>query len=157
MLLHRSFVMRASHHAKATRGDVGNPNQMSKTATIRQVMTPCPHTIGSDQPLAQAHKIMRELGIRHLPVLRGRQLVGVVSHRDLLFIETIAGVDVDIDSVADAMSSDVYTTYPEESLLAVARVMAARKFGCAVVMDKGRVAGIFTVTDALRVLTYLLG
>jgi acetoin utilization protein AcuB len=93
---------------------------------------------------------MREGGIRHLPVLRGGKLVGVLTQRDLYFLETISGVDIEIDKVADAMTSDVYSVEPEESLREVARVMATRKYGCAVVMEDGRVLGIFTVTDAMR-------
>ncbi|HVH42902.1 MAG TPA: CBS domain-containing protein [Labilithrix sp.] len=120
------------------------------TTTIRQVMTRTPHTIGSDQSLAQAHKVMREHGLRHLPVLRGGELVGILTQRDLYFLESISGVDVDLDSVADAMSPDVYSVGPNESLRDVARVMADRKLGCALVIDRGQVLGIFTVTDALR-------
>lgn len=117
---------------------------------MREVMTVCPHTIGSDQPLSRAHEVMREIGARHLPVLRSGRLVGVLSQRDLYFLETIAGVDVEIDRVADAMTSDVYTTGPDESVRDVARIMAQRKYGCAVVLDGDRILGIFTVTDALR-------
>ncbi|MBX3197873.1 MAG: CBS domain-containing protein [Labilithrix sp.] len=113
-------------------------------------MTPAPHTIGSDQKLALAHKVMREHRLRHLPVLRAGKLVGVLSERDLFFLETIAGVDIDIDAVSDAMSSDVYTAHPDDALRDVARTMAARRYGCAVVMDNGQLLGIFTATDALR-------
>jgi len=120
-------------------------------------MTVCPHTIGSDQKLAKAHQIMRELGIRHLPVLRGGELVGVLSQRDLYFLETLSGVDIDIDQVADAMTPEVFTTHPDEPLRNVAREMANKKYGCAVVMDEQRrVRGIFTVTDALRCLADVL-
>ena len=117
---------------------------------MRDVMTVCPHTIGSDQTLARAHAVMRELGVRHLPVLRSGKLVGVLSQRDLYFLETIAGVDADVDRVADAMTTDVYTAGPDDSVRDVARVMALRKYGCAVVMHGDCILGIFTVTDALR-------
>jgi acetoin utilization protein AcuB len=129
---------------------------VSRTTKIRQVMTPAPHTIGSDQKLALAHRIMREHELRHLPVLRGGTLVGVLSERDLFFLESIAGVDVDIDSVADAMTSDVYTAAPEDALRDVVRTMSNRKYGCAVVIDNGRLIGIFTATDALRHLADVL-
>src|SRR5262249_30090432 len=108
-----------------------------------------PHTIGTDQTLSRAHAVMREHGIRHLPVLRGGKLVGVLSQRDLYFLETISGVDIEIDKVADALSPDVYTTHPDPPLREVARVMAHQKYGCAVVVDHGKVLGIFTVTDAV--------
>lgn len=128
-----------------------------RQTSIGELMTRSPHTIGSDQTLATAHRLMREHHLRHLPVLRGGRLVGVLTQRDLYFLETIAGVDLEIDRVADAMSPEVYTVAPEESLRDVARTMAVRKLGCAVVIDKGHVAGIFTATDALRHLGDMLG
>ena len=133
------------------------PPPVSPTTKIRQVMTPAPHTIGSDQKLSLAHKIMREHGLRHLPVLRGGKLVGVLSERDLFFLETIAGVDVDIDSVSDAMTSDVYTAHPDDQLSDVARRMYIHKYGCTVVIERGRLLGIFTATDALRHLVDVIG
>ena len=128
----------------------GEQSYISRTTKIRQVMTLAPHTIGSDQKLSVAHRLMREHQLRHLPVLRGGKLVGVLSQRDLYFVESLAGVDVEIDCVADAMSQDVYTAHPDDSLRDVARIMANRKYGCAVVVEQGRLLGIFTVTDALR-------
>ena len=126
------------------------PSYISRTTRIRQVMTPAPHTIGSDQKLSVAHRVMREYQLRHLPVLRAGKLVGVLSQRDLFFLESLTGVDVEIDCVADAMTQDVYTAHPDDSLRDVARLMATRKYGCAVVLEQGRLLGIFTVTDALR-------
>jgi acetoin utilization protein AcuB len=131
------------------------PSPPSPT-TIRQVMTPAPHTIGTDQTLAAAHALMRTHGLRHLPVLRGGRLVGVLSQRDLYFLETISGVDVDIDQVADAMTPDVYSVAPEVEVREVARIMAMHKYGCAVVTENGKIMGIFTANDALRHLADLL-
>lgn len=117
---------------------------------VGDLMTPSPHTIGSDQTLVAAHEVMREHGLRHLPVLRGGALVGVLTERDLFFLETIAGVDVSIDTVTDAMSPDVYSVAPGDLMRDVARTMAERKLGCAVIVDRGAVVGIFTAVDALR-------
>lgn len=122
----------------------------SRQTSIGDLMTPAPHTIGSDQKLAMAHKVMRDHALRHLPVLRGGRLVGVLTQRDLFFLETVAGVDIAIDNVTDAMSPDVYSVTPDEPLHDVVRTMADRKIGCAVVVDRGAVVGIFTATDALR-------
>jgi acetoin utilization protein AcuB len=115
-------------------------------------MTPTPHTIGSDQTLVRAHAMMREHQIRHLPVLRSGKLVGVLSQRDLYFVETLDGVDVKIDTVADAMTSDVYTVGPEEKVVDVVRAMVAHRYGSAVVVERTHVVGIFTATDALAIL-----
>lgn len=142
--------MTTQTHARTTR-----VTRHSKL-TMNDVMTAQPVTVGRDQPLAVAHAMMREHGCRHLPVLEHGDLVGVVSQRDLYFLETIAGVDMDTDRVDDAMSSDAYAVTPDASVQEVAAEMAAHKYGCAVVMERGRVAGIFTATDALRVLAGFL-
>jgi CBS domain-containing protein len=54
------------------------------------------------------------------------------------------------------MSRDPYTTTPSAPLEEVARDMADRKYGSAVVVDHGKVVGLFTTVDALRALVVLL-
>lgn len=120
--------------------------------TMRDVMTPQPHTIGRDQTLDVAHRKMLKHDIRHLPVLDDGRLVGMLTQRDLYFLETIAGVDMTNDIVEDAMTPDTYRVDPSESVDHVAAVMCERKLGSAVVVEDGQVTGIFTVTDALRLL-----
>jgi acetoin utilization protein AcuB len=116
-------------------------------------MTHCPHTIGDDQPLRTAHEMMRRYAIRHLPVLKGGTLVGVVSQRDLHFIETLADVDLDKVPVSDAMSPEPYAVGPRSSLRKVAAEMADHRYGCAVIVEKERVIGILTTVDGMRALS----
>jgi acetoin utilization protein AcuB len=122
------------------------------TTSIAEVMTTSPHTIRADEKLARAHDVMREHGLRHLPVLDGGMLVGVLSQRDLYFVEAVGGVDARVDSVAHAMASEIYTVAPGDCVRDVARSMGENKYGCAVVVDRGHVVGIFTATDALALL-----
>ena len=96
--------------------------------------------------------MMAENGIRHLPVLERGDLVGIVSQRDLYFVETIAGVDKLTDKVEDAMTSDTRKFAPETLVADVAREMFVHKLGCAVIIERDRVVGIFTAMDALRLL-----
>ena len=117
---------------------------------MRQVMTPSPHTVGIDKPLTIARALMRTHCLRHLPVLQGGKLVGVLTQRDLYYLETVDGVDLNKDSVADAMTADVYVASPDDPIPDVARVMAAHKYGCAVIVEGGKVVGIFTANDALH-------
>jgi acetoin utilization protein AcuB len=120
--------------------------------TMRDVMTVNPHTITAEQTLALAHDVMRERDLRHLPVMRDGKLVGVVSQRDLYFLEAIAGIEATLERIQSAMSAEVYTVGPEERLADVARVMAENRYGCAVIVDGTSVLGIFTSTDALGLL-----
>jgi acetoin utilization protein AcuB len=124
--------------------------------TLREFMSRSPKTIGAEQTLATAHALMRKHRIRHLPVLRGRALVGLVSERDLLFVETIPGIDVDRVRVEEAMTEPVITLSSATSLEWVATEMAQHKLGSVVIMDDGVIGGVFTTIDALRALQTLL-
>jgi acetoin utilization protein AcuB len=119
---------------------------------IKEFMTRNPITIADHQSLATAHRMMREHGVRHLPVLSAGKLVGVVSMRDLYFIETLPGVKTDEVLVSEAMSSEVYTVSPDTPLDEVVREMADNKYGSVIVVDSTRAVGVFTTVDALRAL-----
>lgn len=124
--------------------------------TVSDRMTHTPHLIGVEQPMAAAHEMMRQNGIRHLPVLHGGKLVGIVSLRDLHFIETLRDVDPEAVRVEEAMTQDVYTVPPRTPLKEVVSEMAERKLGSAVVVDGTRIVGVFTTIDALDTLATML-
>jgi acetoin utilization protein AcuB len=124
--------------------------------TIEEFMTPAPHTIGFQQTLAAAHQLMGEHGIRHLPVLEGGKLVGILSQRDLHLIETLLDVNPSEIEVGEAMTPVPYTVNPRTPLRKVASEMATHKYGSAVVLEKDQVVGVFTTVDALRALFALL-
>jgi len=123
---------------------------------IEEFMTRSVHTIGTKSPLTEAHRLMNEHAIRHLPVLEGGRLVGMLSQRDLHLIETLKDVVPKEVLVEEAMSQDAYTVAPEAPLEDVAREMALHKYGSAVVVRGKEVLGIFTTTDALRALDTVL-
>jgi acetoin utilization protein AcuB len=99
---------------------------------------------------------MRARHVRHLPVLEGGRLVGVVSERDLYLLETLRGVDPGKEPVSEAMTEQPYAVSPEAKVHDVVREMLGKKYGSAVVVERGKVAGIFTRSDALRALEGLL-
>jgi acetoin utilization protein AcuB len=125
-------------------------------STVRRFMSVSPAVIESHRTLADAHAIMRERHIRHLPVVEGGRLVGVVSQRDLYLLETLRTVDAASETVTEAMSADPYRVSPDSPLEEVAHEMADRKFGAAVVMEGEQIVGIFTTVDALRALAAVL-
>jgi len=119
-------------------------------STIRNFMTPAPFSIGLAQTMTEASRRMREHRIRHLPVLEGGVVVGIISERDLAMVESLPGVDPATVTVAEAMTAEPYAISPATPLLEVVEALAAHKYGTAVVMEGGRLVGIFTVIDALR-------
>ena len=123
---------------------------------IRDYMSPTVHTVDLEASLPEARQLMKEHGIRHLPVLDGSRLVGVVSQRDVVALETSPFIDTSVISVHDAMAEVPYAVSPETPLREVVQVMADNKYGSAVVMEEGRVCGIFTTVDAMSVLAELL-
>lgn len=122
---------------------------------IQKFMTAMPHTVGSDIPLKKALELMTAHHIRHLPVQSAGTLEGVLSDRDIRLAASFQGAEE--LRVDDVMSPDPFKVSPDAELDYVVREMAEHKYGCAVVQqDNGRVVGIFTATDGLRVLAELL-
>lgn len=124
-------------------------SRKASAPTVGQLMSPALYTVRRDQTLEEAHRLMRLHDVRHLPVVDEGRLVGLLSQRDLYFVETIAGVDPTTDVVADAMETEVFTVPPSCPLRDAARTMAEEKHGCAVVVDRGEAVGVFTTHDAL--------
>lgn len=130
---------------------------MSKAIpTIQKFMTASPHSIGVEQTVAKAHAVMQDLKIRHLPVLHGGKLVGLLTERDARLVESLKDVDAKTITVEDAMSQTVYAVSPDAPLDEVAREMALHKYGSAVVMQNEKVVGIFTTVDVCTALAELL-
>lgn len=124
--------------------------------TIQKFMTTTPHSVGKDQTLEHAHRLLRAEKIRHLPVLDGGVLVGMVTERDLALIEGFETIDPKKVTVEDAMSTEVYSVSPDARLDEVVLEMAEKKYGSAVVVQNHKVVGIFTTVDACRALGELL-
>ena len=118
--------------------------------TVGEYMTPAPHTIGREQSLRAARQSMHANHVRHLPVLHGGELVGVLSERELEMLETLPGSDR--FTVEEAMAPDAYVVPAESPLDTVASEMARRKVGSAIVLRGSEVVGVFSVVDALRAL-----
>lgn len=120
--------------------------------TVREHMSVSPYTIGKDQTLAVASRLMRKHDIRHLPVLEGGALLGILSMRDVYLVKTLADVDDEKVTVEEAMTAEPYAVPPDTTLAEVVTTMAEHKYGTAVVMEGRDVVGIFTTIDALHVL-----
>jgi acetoin utilization protein AcuB len=122
--------------------------------SIRSVMTPFPYFVQAGDSLLVARALMVQHEVRHLPVKEGDQLVGVLTDRDLK-----RALDPDLGLppkdelfVQDVSVPDAFTVDTGEPLDRVLEEMAGRHLGSVLVTSHGRLAGIFTSTDACRVL-----
>jgi len=123
---------------------------------IQKYMTYIPKSIGYDQSIAQASEFMRKLHLRHLPVLKGGKLVGILTDRDISLVMSFKDTDAEKMTVEEAYTPDPYFTSPDAPLNEVVAHMAEKKYGCALIVDNGKLVGIFTETDAYKALAELL-
>ncbi len=120
---------------------------------VSHYMTKHPYTIARTASLAKAHALMREHGIRHLPVIDAdKRVVGIVSVGDLHLLETIADFSLEEVAVEEAMTPEPYVVSGDTPLHEVVAMMARHKYGSVIIVDDGVVTGIFTTVDALDVL-----
>lgn len=128
---------------------------MNTQFVIDSHMTEYPSSVTRNTSVAQALDIMKEGGFRHLPVLEDGKIVGIISQRDLIrmepFLESLNPL------VEDVMVKNPYIVSVGTPVSEVAHVMADEKFGCTIVVNNRMgVVGIFTTTDAMRLLSFLL-
>ena len=123
---------------------------------IKEYVTPSTQTITRNRSLSAAGRLMRDNHLRHLPVLDGGSIVGVVSERDLFLVESLPGVNPTDVRVEEAMIQDVFTVGPTTPLGEVIETMIDRKIGSAIVAEGDKVLGVFTTIDALRALHHVL-
>ena len=125
---------------------------MKHIPSIVSVMTPFPYSIDIDDTLDRAVEMMQSHHIRHLPVSETGQLVGVISDRDITVVtEPSRGYrSADNLKVRQVCILHGYAVEVSEPLDNVLLHMAQQHIGSALVTKRGKLVGIFTVTDACR-------
>lgn len=120
---------------------------------IKDYMAKFPFVTSPEATVTETLKYMKKTSVRHLPVLNSGELVGVVSERDLKSVESTSGA-----TVKDVMTGPPWVVSETEPLSSVVHWMAKQKVGSALVVnDAGKLLGIFTTTDALLILSRMLG
>jgi CBS domain-containing protein len=133
---------------------------------VSDIMTREVVTVFEEENLTGLMEGMERYGVRHLPVVDGKRLVGLVTHRDMLRVaaSTLLGNRASVDDtlekqhfVSAIMRRDVATASPDMKLADAARTMREQKIGCLPVVDAdGSLVGIVTATDFLRLAEQLL-
>ncbi|NVB84816.1 MAG: CBS domain-containing protein [Kofleriaceae bacterium] len=116
---------------------------------IQDFMTRQPWTVQADDSLTIAREMLDLRRIHQLPVLDAGEITGMISARDLRAAGQRMGVVAELMVPAATVAMDT-------ELNDVLDLMSAERYDAVVVTDAGRVEGIFTTTDALRILTSLL-
>lgn len=125
---------------------------MNKIPSVQSVMTPFPYSIDARASLREARHMMQSHEVRHLPVVAGKKLAGVITDRDLKrALDPSLGLPPkDELFVDDVMVHRPYIVETTERLDEVLERMAEELIGCALVVRESKLVGIFTTTDACR-------
>lgn len=132
---------------------------------VREVMSRTIVTLEAEQTLRDAMNLFRSNRIRHLPVVTGGKLIGIVTDRDVKRAtpSLLSGVTseefdhvLDTTTVAQVMTKEPLTAAPDDSLKAVAKIFLERKVGALPVVSGDELTGIVTEIDLLRVLHEML-
>lgn len=128
---------------------------------VRDCMTKNVLTLDAGKRLIVVQEMMSWAHIRHIPVIeKGRRVVGIVSHRDLLHAAmSSAAVAPTVERrhylgtipLATVMRTDVQTIGPDASIQEAAVKMRESKIGCLPVVDGGKLVGIISEYDLLGV------
>lgn len=132
---------------------------------VQDVMQPHVVTGHPDTSLKEALRLMRQRGIRHLPIVDAGLLVGIVSDRDVgqavaageVREEAGAGDILARIPIGAIMTRQVITTGPMTAVEEAAAIMLGHRISAVPVLDAERLVGIVTETDLLRVLVRALG
>jgi acetoin utilization protein AcuB len=127
----------------------------------RDLMTPNPVTVTPSASIAEAWDLMRELDIRHIPVVQGGVLIGMISDRDLARLDfgrllSAEGMDTIRRDLATAivriMRSDVIFVEPETEIGDIVELLVESKVGAVpvIVPETREVVGIVSYIDVLR-------
>ena len=123
---------------------------MRRIPAIKSVMTAFPYSVDIDAPIAEASEFFQKHDIHHLPVTENDELVGVLTARGISFyLETAKNKKKKKDVIVrDAYVNNAYVVDLNERLDKVLQTMAERHIGSALVTRRGKLAGVFTVSDA---------
>ena len=119
--------------------------------TVQKYMSYDPFFITAEKTVIEAQDLMKKHNIRHLPVLHDGEVIGILSDRDIKLAMSLIQADAMIKA-GYICHDHVYHVEPETHIDQVAQVMAEKHYGCAVVLQNGKLVGIFTTVDACRAL-----
>jgi len=123
-------------------------------------------TITKDERMTTAKKILQEKNIRHLPVVDGKKLIGLVTNMDIRKAEASPATSLEIRelhylldkiTVGEIMTRNVITISPDVSVEEATTLLHDNKIGCLPVVEDGNLVGIITENDVMELLIGVMG
>jgi CBS domain-containing protein len=132
---------------------------MKKREPVSHIMTSDVFTVNESDNLRDAVAIIRKNKIRHLPVVSGKSVSGIISRTDInrltfgALFENQEGADeavLDMLSIPQVMTSKPRTVSPDDSIKEVAEIFSKEEYHALPVVENGELKGIVTTTDVIR-------
>ncbi len=123
-------------------------------------------TVTPEESFRTAMHLIRQKGIRHLPVVEGKRLVGIVTDRDLRQAAPWGATSLSIHelhyileklSVREIMTKHVVSVRPDQTVEEAALLLLGHRIGGLPVVRDGELVGIITETDILQAFLQLRG
>lgn len=133
---------------------------MNLNASIKEIMNTNFMTIGSNEYLSKAEKMIYQSKLKHLPVVRAGKLVGIITKTDIKrmsfadsFDESEAEIDENIFKmlkVAQVMTTKPFTLSSNATIKEVAEVLAEKEFRTIPIVDDGKLVGMVSTRDLIK-------
>jgi len=135
---------------------------MKNSVPVSKIMTKKLVTLTAKDDLVTAERLFKKHHIRHIPVVEGSSIVGILSYTDLLRISFADAVDeheefvdtivYNMFTIPQVMVNDVMSVASDTSIKDVARFLSKKEFHALPVVDNGKLVGIVTTTDLINYL-----
>jgi CBS domain-containing membrane protein len=135
---------------------------MKKRMPISKIMTTKVITLNHSDDLETAERLFKKNKIRHIPVVNGDAIIGMLSYTDLLRISFADAIDEDeqeVDtvvynmfSIEQVMAKSLISVGPNTTIKEVAEILAKNEFHALPVIDDKKLVGIVTTTDLINYL-----
>ena len=126
---------------------------------VRDIMTTEVVTLKVDEELSLASDIMTLARIRHLPIVEGDRLVGIISQRDLFKASLASVIDYDYQvarahlktvTIKEIMAKEIFTIAPDTKIHEAGQIMLEKKIGCLPVIENDALVGMVTESDIME-------
>lgn len=138
---------------------------MKKRVPVAEIMTRDLVTLTTNDDLVTAEELFKKHNIRHIPVVSGSTVVGILSYTDLLRIsfadavdeneETVDTMVYNMFTISQVMARDVVSVSSQTTIKEVAQFLSQKEFHALPVVDNGKLVGIVTTTDLINYLLEL--
>ncbi|WP_108423502.1 CBS domain-containing protein [Flagellimonas amoyensis] len=135
---------------------------MKNGVPVSEIMTKKLVTLGPKDDLVTAERLFKKHHIRHIPVVKGDAIIGILSYTDLLRISFADAIDeheeyvdtivYNMFTIPQVMVHDVVTVTSKTTIRDVAQFLSQKEFHALPVVDDGKLVGIVTTTDLIRYL-----